>query len=219
MHHSKQKCSHSCFEWYIVGYGTSEVWDLWDWSITLGKDEQLHFVTSWGVLVEPIENAQCGQNIISNFHVDMFACELLQLKINISPETDLIAKTYLPKTYPSDSHSFWTYVHRTAAFLRWSVQTIKTMIEMGVMGNFYRRTCCKFDCNEQTSVKREWEYQNSFQNMCTTTSWSNDRIHKYHDAFVPYPAVHIQNRIVHISVINSLLWGMEHVHCGFWFIV
>ena len=29
MHHSKQKCTHFCSEWCIVGYGTVALWDLW----------------------------------------------------------------------------------------------------------------------------------------------------------------------------------------------
>ena len=33
IHHSEQKYAHFCSEWYIVGYGTSALWDLWDWSI------------------------------------------------------------------------------------------------------------------------------------------------------------------------------------------
>ena len=33
MHHSEQKCAHSCSEWCIVGYGTGALWDLWIRSI------------------------------------------------------------------------------------------------------------------------------------------------------------------------------------------
>ena len=29
MHHSEQKCTHFCSEWYIMGYGTGALWDLW----------------------------------------------------------------------------------------------------------------------------------------------------------------------------------------------
>ena len=35
MHHSEQKCAHFCSEWCIVGYETSELWDLWGWSIPI----------------------------------------------------------------------------------------------------------------------------------------------------------------------------------------
>ena len=33
MHHSEQKCAYFCSEWCIVGYETSALWNLWDWSI------------------------------------------------------------------------------------------------------------------------------------------------------------------------------------------
>ena len=33
VHRSEQKCEHFCPEWYIVGYGTGALQDLWDWSI------------------------------------------------------------------------------------------------------------------------------------------------------------------------------------------
>ena len=33
IHHSEQKCAHFCSEWCIVGYETSALWGLWDWSI------------------------------------------------------------------------------------------------------------------------------------------------------------------------------------------
>ena len=37
MHHSEQKCAHFCSEWWIVGYGTDALWDLWDRSIPCPK--------------------------------------------------------------------------------------------------------------------------------------------------------------------------------------
>ena len=33
IHHSEQKCAHFCSEWWIVGFGTGALWDLWDWFI------------------------------------------------------------------------------------------------------------------------------------------------------------------------------------------
>ena len=36
MHHSEQKCAHFWSELFIVGYGTSALWDLWNGSI--GED-------------------------------------------------------------------------------------------------------------------------------------------------------------------------------------
>ena len=31
--HLEQKCTHTCSELCLVGYGTGALWDLWDWSI------------------------------------------------------------------------------------------------------------------------------------------------------------------------------------------
>ena len=40
MYHSKQKCSHFCSEWCIVGYiGQMHCWVLWDWSISSASQE------------------------------------------------------------------------------------------------------------------------------------------------------------------------------------
>ena len=38
--------------------------------------------------------------------------------------------------------------------------------------------------------------------------------HKSHNATPPYPHYIIQNRNVHISVLNGVLWDMGQVHCG-----
>ena len=42
------------------------------------------------------------------------------------------------------------------------------------------------------------------------------QIHKSHNTPVPYPQCTIQNRNVHISVLNGALWDMGQVCCGIW---
>ena len=45
--------------------------------------------------------------------------------------------------------------------------------------------------------------------MCQLTSFTNPRMHLFH-----IPQCNIQNRNVHISVLNVALWDMEQVHSG-----
>ena len=45
MHHPEQKCAHFCSEWYIVGWGTGALWDLWDWSISVYFVDQISYIT------------------------------------------------------------------------------------------------------------------------------------------------------------------------------
>ena len=39
-----------------------------------------------------------------------------------------------------------------------------------------------------------------------------EQVHKSHDASVPYPIMHIQNRNMYISVSNNALCDMEQLH-------
>ena len=42
IHHSAEKCAYFCSESWIVGYGISALWDLWNWSIGQMPDELPH---------------------------------------------------------------------------------------------------------------------------------------------------------------------------------
>ena len=47
IHHSEQKCAHFFSEWCIAGYGTSVLWDLWDWSIHRRPVDSPHKGSVW----------------------------------------------------------------------------------------------------------------------------------------------------------------------------
>ena len=63
MHHSEQKCAHFYCAWYIVGYETGALWDLWDWSITVALWFQLSAIC---IVVGPLQLRHNGRDGVSN---------------------------------------------------------------------------------------------------------------------------------------------------------
>ena len=74
--------------------------------------------------------------------------------------------------------------------------------------------------NDQPHWQTDVNQQETF--VIYSQKFRTDQSHKSHNASVPYPNMHlshipqciIQNRNVHISVLNWALWDMGQVQCG-----
>ena len=116
MHHSEQKCPHFCFEWCIVGYGTSALWNLWMMPIVGGWPQfysNHSFEISWGLWWTKWPIFCRGQYKCIQMHsVDKNICHLLQnshyfaTKGSIDDKSSLIkVKCLAPSTHQDISTS------------------------------------------------------------------------------------------------------------------